>query len=130
MKPQSEPQSESQSEPPLLRVRKGQADAACRGSHGSVRSSPHGERGHARRRREESARAVRRRSPASDPCRLFAMTTPQGCGIRGGRTEAEHRPGPGSVHRPARPEGKGRRFTGSPGAPLPVSVAHREAEPS
>ncbi|MCG8965241.1 WhiB family transcriptional regulator [Streptomyces sp. CL12-4] len=77
--------------PPLLEVWEWQADAACRGMDSSVFFSPAGERGNARRRREEAARAVCRRCPVSDPCRRFAMTSAQHYGVWGGQTETERR---------------------------------------
>lgn len=99
MKGQSKPQTK-----PLLRVWEWQADAACRGLDSSGFYSPTGERGHARRRREEAARAICRRCPVSDPCRLFAVTSDQRFGVWGGRTEAERRSGTDAVRRPAQPE--------------------------
>ncbi|WP_316742235.1 WhiB family transcriptional regulator [Streptomyces sp. MK7] len=68
---------------------KWQADAACRGMDSSVFFSPHGERGLARRRREESARAICRTCPVSSPCALFAEASREPYGVWGGCTEAE-----------------------------------------
>ncbi|MET8403625.1 WhiB family transcriptional regulator [Streptomyces sp900116325] len=66
-----------------------QADAACRGMDSSVFFSPHGERGRARRRREEAAREICRSCPVSSPCGLFADDSRQFYGVWGGYTAAE-----------------------------------------
>ncbi|MEV7075754.1 WhiB family transcriptional regulator [Streptomyces sp. NPDC093990] len=76
---------------PLLDVWQWQADAACRGMDSAVFFSPTGERGDARRRREEAARAVCRPCAVRDPCRRFAMASEQNFGIWGGQTETERR---------------------------------------
>ncbi|WP_327371159.1 WhiB family transcriptional regulator [Streptomyces sp. NBC_01217] len=74
---------------PTLETWGWQADAACRGMDSSVFFSPHGERGRARRRREEAARAICRACPVSAPCGLFAENSRQPYGVWGGYTEAE-----------------------------------------
>ncbi|MYX62773.1 WhiB family transcriptional regulator [Streptomyces sp. SID8382] len=51
----------------------------------SVFFSPTGERGPARRRREEAARAICRSRPVSSACGLFAEASRQAYGVRGGR---------------------------------------------
>lgn len=76
---------------PLLEMWKWQADAACRGMDSSVFFSPNGERGLARRRREEAARAICRTCPVSSPCALFAKASREPYGVWGGHTEAERR---------------------------------------
>ncbi|MFF7366554.1 WhiB family transcriptional regulator [Streptomyces tricolor] len=76
---------------PLLRVWEWQADAACRGMDSSVFFSPVGERGRARRRREEAARAICRGCPVSGPCGRFALASQQYYGVWGGYTETERR---------------------------------------
>ncbi|UXY24119.1 WhiB family transcriptional regulator [Streptomyces cynarae] len=76
---------------PLLEIWKWQADAACRGMDSSVFFSPTGERGAARRRREEAARAICGSCPVSSACDLFAKASRQAYGVWGGRTEAERR---------------------------------------
>ncbi|MGW1171559.1 WhiB family transcriptional regulator [Streptomyces sp. NPDC002550] len=90
---------------PLLEIYRWQADAACRGMDSSVFFSPTGERGDARRRREEAARAICRSCPVSSPCGLFAETSRQADDVWDGLTEAERQekgPGrPSPLRRPA-----------------------------
>lgn len=81
---------------PLLRTWEWQAEAACRGMDSSVFFSPPGERGSARRRREQRAREICRYCPVRVPCAGFAAASDQRYGVWGGRTEAERRAGPGS----------------------------------
>ncbi|MFG3102494.1 WhiB family transcriptional regulator [Streptomyces sp. NPDC048182] len=76
---------------PLLRVWAWQVDAACRGMDSSVFFSPPGERGPARRQREERARAICRECPVSGPCGRFAQVFQQDYGVWGGHTERERR---------------------------------------
>ncbi|WP_225102737.1 WhiB family transcriptional regulator [Streptomyces sp. CoH27] len=84
---------------PLLEIWKWQADAACRGMDSSVFFSPTGERGTARRRREEAARAICRPCPVSSACGLFAEASRQAYGVWGGRTESERQETAQSVRR-------------------------------
>ncbi|MBD0418195.1 WhiB family transcriptional regulator [Streptomyces sp. TRM S81-3] len=76
---------------PLLGDWEWQAEAACRGMDSSVFFSPAGERGPARRRREETAREICRSCPVSDPCARFAQASQQYYGTWGGYTETERR---------------------------------------
>ncbi|QLJ04119.1 WhiB family transcriptional regulator [Streptomyces sp. NEAU-sy36] len=76
---------------PLLRVWEWQAEAACRGMDSAVFFSPAGERGRARRRREQAAREICGGCPVSGPCGRFAVTSRQTYGVWGGYTEAERR---------------------------------------
>ncbi|MFG2359136.1 WhiB family transcriptional regulator [Streptomyces sp. NPDC048521] len=76
---------------PLLDVWEWQCHAACRGMASSVFFSPTGERGEARRRREEGARAVCRSCPVSSVCRTFAESFGEQYGVWGGITESERR---------------------------------------
>ncbi|MCG8965851.1 WhiB family transcriptional regulator [Streptomyces sp. CL12-4] len=76
---------------PLLRVWEWQADAACRGMDSAVFFPPAGERGTARRRREDAARAICRDCPVSGPCGRFALGSQQHYGVWGGHTETERR---------------------------------------
>ncbi|MET7648168.1 WhiB family transcriptional regulator [Streptomyces sp. NPDC005426] len=73
----------------------------------SVFYSPTGERGQARRQREETARAICRGCPVNESCHLFAMTSHQDFGVWGGRTEAERR----SRAKDARPTAREARTT-------------------
>ncbi|MGW1267742.1 WhiB family transcriptional regulator [Streptomyces sp. NPDC002491] len=78
---------------PLLHMWDWQGKAACRGMDSAVFFSPSGERGAARRRREETARAICRACPVSGPCARFAVASRQQYGVWGGITEAERRSG-------------------------------------
>jgi WhiB family redox-sensing transcriptional regulator len=89
---------------PLLRMWEWQAEAACRGMDSSVFFSPPGEKGDARRRREEIAQAICRCCPVRVPCDSFAAASEQRYGVWGGRTEAERRTAGSPSHRtPAAP---------------------------
>ncbi|MEU6093817.1 WhiB family transcriptional regulator [Streptomyces sp. NPDC047079] len=66
---------------PSLEVWEWQAVAACRGRDSSVFFPPSGERGRARRQREEAARAVCRACPVITHCRLFAAASNQRYGV-------------------------------------------------
>ncbi|WP_217145890.1 WhiB family transcriptional regulator [Streptomyces sp. AC627_RSS907] len=88
---------------PLLREWEWQAGAACRGMDSSVFFSPPGERGPARREREEAARAICRGCPVSGPCGRFARESRQYYGTWGGRTEGERRSRELTPERRARP---------------------------
>ncbi|MGY5032953.1 WhiB family transcriptional regulator [Streptomyces sp. 900116325] len=76
---------------PLLRAWAWQNEAACRGMNSSVFFSPASERGKARRRREEAARAICRDCPVSNPCGRFARASQQKYGVWGGYTERDRR---------------------------------------
>ncbi|HEY5834054.1 WhiB family transcriptional regulator [Streptomyces sp.] len=79
---------------PLLNVWGWQAQAACRGMDSSVFFSPPDERGHARRQREQQAKAVCEACPVRTPCALFAVATNQPFGVWGGLTESDRNPDP------------------------------------
>ncbi|MGW2180468.1 WhiB family transcriptional regulator [Streptomyces sp. NPDC001732] len=89
---------------PLLQVWEWQAEATCRGMDSSVFFSPPGERGRARRRREDEARAICESCPVSDPCGRFALASRQRYGVWGGSTEAERRGDIASLFREAVPQ--------------------------
>ncbi|MGW1163150.1 WhiB family transcriptional regulator [Streptomyces sp. NPDC002513] len=76
---------------PLLEVWEWQAVAACRGMESSMFFPPSGERGRARRKREEAARAVCRTCPVIGACRRFATASNQRYGVWGGLSETERR---------------------------------------
>ncbi|WP_225826524.1 WhiB family transcriptional regulator [Streptomyces naphthomycinicus] len=76
---------------PLLRTWEWQAEAACRGMDSSVFFSPAGERGNARRRREEAAQEICLHCPVRVPCAGFAAASEQRYGVWGGRTETDRR---------------------------------------
>ncbi|MFB7776185.1 WhiB family transcriptional regulator [Streptomyces bauhiniae] len=76
---------------PLLGVWEWQMRAMCRGMDSTVFFTPLGERGRARKRREEAARAICRSCPVSTACGSFAVASGQRYGVWGGRTEAERR---------------------------------------
>ncbi|WP_037861462.1 WhiB family transcriptional regulator [Streptomyces sp. NRRL S-340] len=76
---------------PLLRAWEWQAEAACRGMDSALFFPPSGERGHARRRREEAAGAVCGPCPVRLLCDDFAVGSGQRYGVWGGRTEADRR---------------------------------------
>jgi WhiB family redox-sensing transcriptional regulator len=74
---------------PLLDSWRWQASAACRGMASAVFFSPPGERGNARRSREQRAQAICGRCPVLDPCAAFAQSTSQSFGVWGGLTERQ-----------------------------------------
>ncbi|WP_030747776.1 WhiB family transcriptional regulator [Streptomyces sp. NRRL S-31] len=76
---------------PLLSTWEWQAEAACRGMDSAVFFSPPGERGNARRSREEKAQEICRNCPVSALCGAFAAASGQRYGVWGGRTEAQRR---------------------------------------
>ncbi|MEU9062999.1 WhiB family transcriptional regulator [Streptomyces sp. NPDC048430] len=76
---------------PLLRAWEWQVEAACRGMKSSVFFSPPRERGSARKRREDGARAVCIACPVRLDCQNFAETYRQQYGVWGGTTERERR---------------------------------------
>ncbi|WP_308032818.1 WhiB family transcriptional regulator [Streptomyces solaniscabiei] len=71
----------------------GVASRGCLPRHGqrAVFFPPAGERGMARRRREDAARAICRSCPVSGPCGRFALASQQYYGMWGGYTETERR---------------------------------------
>jgi WhiB family redox-sensing transcriptional regulator len=74
---------------PLLDAWQWQADAACRGMASTVFFSPTGERGPARRHREQRALRICRSCPVLDQCAAFAQRTHQRFGVWGGMTERQ-----------------------------------------
>ena len=74
---------------PLLDTWRWQARAACRGMPPSVFFSPPGERGHARRRREQRAQRICRACPVLQQCAAFAEGTGEPFGVWGGLTERQ-----------------------------------------
>ncbi|WLW57278.1 WhiB family transcriptional regulator [Streptomyces sp. YU58] len=68
-----------------------QQRAACRGMSSSVFFSPPGERGRARRVREERARAVCGRCEVVDVCAAMALKQGESYGVWGGLSDEERR---------------------------------------
>jgi WhiB family redox-sensing transcriptional regulator len=77
--------------PPIAEHWEWQIQAACRGMNASAFYSPSGERGHARRRREDRAREICRNCPVREPCASFAHTTQERYGVWGGMSEHDRR---------------------------------------
>jgi WhiB family redox-sensing transcriptional regulator len=74
---------------PLLHAWQWQAAAACRGMASAVFFSPPGERGNARRHREQRALQVCGSCPVLSQCAGFAQGTQQTFGVWGGLTERQ-----------------------------------------
>ncbi|MCH5676887.1 WhiB family transcriptional regulator [Streptomyces gilvus] len=91
---------------PLLSYWDWQSHAVCRTTDGSVFFSPQGERGSARRAREERARAICARCPVRDACARTALRSGGEYGVWGGLSEQERRE-LRSPRRPARPASAG-----------------------
>ncbi|MFC4504798.1 MULTISPECIES: WhiB family transcriptional regulator [Streptomyces] len=66
-----------------------QRHALCRGMDSSVFFSPQGERGQARRAREEKALAICARCPVHEDCARTALRAGEAYGVWGGLTERE-----------------------------------------
>lgn len=66
-----------------------QLDGACRGADSSAFFHPEGERGAARRRRAEAAKAICAQCPVLTACRAHALAVREPYGIWGGLTEEE-----------------------------------------
>lgn len=66
-----------------------QESAACRGIDSARFFSPTGERGEARRRREQLARAICAECPVQKECARFALSIGEEYGIWGGTTDRE-----------------------------------------
>lgn len=66
-----------------------QEAAACRGGDSARFFSPTGERGEARRRREQLARAICAECPVREECARFALSIGEEHGIWGGTTDRE-----------------------------------------
>lgn len=74
---------------PIADLWEWQYDGACRRVDPSVFFHPEGERGPARRRRDESAKAVCATCPVMEQCRQHALTVREPYGVWGGMTEDE-----------------------------------------
>lgn len=66
-----------------------QLQARCRGADSAVFYSPHGERGHARARRVEKAKAICRQCPVLTACRSYAVAAGEPYGVWGGMDSGE-----------------------------------------
>ncbi|GGZ03308.1 WhiB family transcriptional regulator [Streptomyces olivaceoviridis] len=76
---------------PLLSDWQWQQRAACRGMSSSTFFSPPGERGRARRDREERARRICGRCEVADICAATALKHGESYGIWGGMSDADRR---------------------------------------
>ncbi|MFD0638181.1 WhiB family transcriptional regulator [Catenulispora yoronensis] len=91
-----------------------QESAACRGIDSARFFSPAGERGEARRQREQIARAICAECPVREECARFALSIGEEYGIWGGTTDQERiamlrRPRAGSARSIAAHHVTGRR---------------------
>lgn len=66
-----------------------QLDAACRGLDSEVFFHPEGQRGSARTRREDKAKAICAACPVMQQCREHALKVREPYGVWGGLTEDE-----------------------------------------
>lgn len=66
-----------------------QLNGSCRGMDSAFFFHPDGERGPARARREERAKAVCHRCPVLEQCRRHALAVQEPYGIWGGMSEAD-----------------------------------------
>ena len=66
-----------------------QIHGSCRGEDSSVFFNPDGERGRARSRRENHAKAICATCPVLDECRQHALAVGEPYGIWGGLSESE-----------------------------------------
>ena len=91
---------------PVLDVWEWQFDGACRESEPSIFFHPDGERGSARRRRAEAAKAVCATCPVISACREHALRAREPYGVWGGLSEEDRQrlgavaPEPGDVDTP------------------------------
>ncbi|MEW2515473.1 WhiB family transcriptional regulator [Streptomyces sp. NPDC046870] len=76
---------------PLLSDWQWQQSAACRGMSSSTFFSPPGERGRARRDREERARRICGRCEVADVCAATAFKHGENYGIWGGMSDTDRR---------------------------------------
>ncbi|MFJ3762669.1 WhiB family transcriptional regulator [Streptomyces sp. NPDC090080] len=74
---------------PLLSTWEWQQQAACRGMNSAVFFSPSGERGDAKRQREDEARAICMDCPVLAPCRQMALAQREAYGVWGGLSAEE-----------------------------------------
>ncbi|MEJ4099590.1 WhiB family transcriptional regulator [Corynebacterium mastitidis] len=66
-----------------------QLHGACRGENSEMFYHPDGERGHARTRRENKAKAICHTCPVIELCREHALRAAEPYGIWGGMSESE-----------------------------------------
>lgn len=91
---------------PVLDVWEWQFAGACREAEPSIFFHPDGERGSARRRRAEAAKAVCAMCPVISACREHALRAREPYGVWGGLSEEERQrpeavePGPGDADTP------------------------------
>ena len=78
---------------PVADVWEWQYQGACRRVDPAVFFHPEGERGPARRRRDEAAKAVCASCPVMRECREHALTVREPYGVWGGMTEQEREAG-------------------------------------
>jgi WhiB family transcriptional regulator, redox-sensing transcriptional regulator len=68
-----------------------QLKGSCQGLNSSIFFHPDGERGSARSRRADRAKAICQRCPVLDQCRRYALAAREPYGVWGGLTEEERR---------------------------------------
>jgi WhiB family transcriptional regulator, redox-sensing transcriptional regulator len=68
-----------------------QLRGSCQGLNSSIFFHPDGERGSARSRRADRAKAICQRCPVLEQCRRYALTAREPYGVWGGLTEEERR---------------------------------------
>ncbi|VEG27506.1 WhiB family transcriptional regulator [Actinomyces howellii] len=76
---------------PITALWEWQYRGACMGMDSTTFFHPEGERGSARRRRDEGAKAVCRTCEVLEICREHALSTHEPYGVWGGMTEEERR---------------------------------------
>lgn len=76
---------------PITQEWEWQLEGACQGLNSSVFFHPDGERGSARTRRADRAKAICLRCPVLEQCRRHALTVREPYGVWGGLTEEERR---------------------------------------
>ena len=76
---------------PITALWEWQYQGACMGMDSTTFFHPEGERGTARRRRDEGAKAVCSTCPVITVCREHALSTHEPYGVWGGMTEEERR---------------------------------------
>ena len=74
---------------PVMDLWEWQYDGACREADPTLFFHPEGERGAARRRRAEAAKAVCATCPVIDQCREHSLTVREPYGVWGGMSEDE-----------------------------------------
>ncbi|WP_372594852.1 WhiB family transcriptional regulator [Actinotalea sp.] len=74
---------------PVMDLWEWQYDGACREAEPALFFHPEGERGSARRRRAEAAKAVCATCPVLQQCREHALTVREPYGVWGGMSEDE-----------------------------------------